>query len=57
MKLKELIEKLKSKWQKVGYTCDNCDREVFDYPETRLCEDCESALVKNAKSPCESPKK
>ena len=53
MQLKELFKKLKSKWEKSGYTCDVCDREVFSYPHPRLCEDCQKALVKNDKTTCE----
>ena len=30
-----------------GYTCDVCGREVFDYPNNRLCDDCLGSLSKN----------
>ncbi|MBQ9118208.1 MAG: ComF family protein [Clostridia bacterium] len=47
MRLKDLLEKLKKKWQDVGYTCDVCDGEIFDYPVSRLCADCKKSLVEN----------
>ncbi|MBQ8428466.1 MAG: ComF family protein [Clostridia bacterium] len=53
MKLREWIEKLKDKWQKVGYTCDVCGGEVFDYPTPRLCTDCQAVLIKNERFACE----
>ena len=38
---------------KHGYTCDNCGREIFDYPTHRICEECENALVFNVDARCE----
>ena len=53
MKLIDLIKQLKRKAQTIGYTCDNCEAEVFDYPAVRLCQACRSALIKNDKYTCE----
>ncbi len=30
-----------------GYACDACGKEIFTYPDIRLCEDCENTLLKN----------
>lgn len=35
-----------------GYTCDSCKAEVFDYPQNRLCPDCEKKLYKNQDKTC-----
>lgn len=35
-----------------GYACDACGREVFGYPFKRLCESCESKLIKNDGRTC-----
>ena len=49
--MKSFFEKIKERWRRadynVGYTCDDCGREVFDYPSHRLCEECDSRLEKN----------
>ena len=36
-----------------GYACDGCGAEIFNYPHTRLCEDCENAMRKNDKLRCD----
>ncbi len=36
-----------------GCTCDGCGREIFDYPDRRLCERCETAMQRNDKGTCE----
>lgn len=53
MSIREWIEKLKDKWSGVGFTCDVCGREVFDYPSPRVCSDCQKALLKNEGTVCE----
>lgn len=35
-----------------GFSCDSCRVEIFEYPKRRLCEDCQSQLVKNEKYSC-----
>lgn len=35
-----------------GYTCDACGAEVFDYPQSRLCQACEGKLDKNQDKTC-----
>ena len=43
----ELLKKLAEKYENYragrGYTCDCCVKEIFTYPKTRLCEDCNGA--------------
>lgn len=39
--------KLRALTARQGFSCDSCGVEVFEYPTHRLCEDCESRLVKN----------
>ncbi len=48
-----LGEKIRALFAKGGYTCDGCGREVFSYPQNRLCADCESALEENTGYTCE----
>ena len=42
--MRELLKKLADKYEDYragrGYTCDCCGREIFTYPQPRLCEDC-----------------
>lgn len=49
IKIKEAIVKSLSS----EYTCDNCGREVFDYPSERLCASCNQKIVKNDGRVCE----
>ncbi|MBQ3019298.1 MAG: ComF family protein [Clostridia bacterium] len=35
-----------------GYTCDRCGKEIFTYPNSRLCEECEKLLPKNRAKTC-----
>ncbi len=46
-KVKELFIKATQ-----GYACDDCGREVFSYPTPRLCERCESKMIKNSGRTC-----
>ncbi len=52
MTLQDLIQKLKDKWMKRGYTCDFCAKEAFRYPFPRLCDDCDKAFLRNDKFSC-----
>jgi ComF family protein len=47
-----LGEKIRAFFAKGGHTCDGCGREVFDYPNHRLCRDCEGALWRNIDHTC-----
>ena len=38
---------------RVGYSCDCCERELFDYPLRRVCEECETKFLKNTERVCE----
>ncbi len=49
---KSFADKIRDWFSKIGYTCDACGMEVFDYPKARLCEACESSLYKNEQKRC-----
>ena len=49
---KGLLEKFRNYKSEHGYSCDICEKELFDYPKHRLCKDCENALFKNDGSRC-----
>lgn len=50
--LERFLHQLREKFAGIGYTCDFCDAEIFDYPTHRLCKACESSLPKNDKKYC-----
>ena len=45
MNFEELGEKMRALFARRGYTCDCCGAEVFDYPNLRICKDCNSILT------------
>lgn len=47
-----LKQKIRRYFANHGYTCDACGKEVFDYPQHRLCEGCEKSLPKNENRVC-----
>lgn len=47
-----LLRKLRNYDAKRGYTCDFCGRELFEYPEKRLCERCLASLFYNDRYTC-----
>ena len=47
----DFLTKIRKKLLTFGYTCDNCGRELFDYPEHRFCPSCEEKMPK-AKRTC-----
>lgn len=49
--LRKIIEKFRKVCAENGYTCDGCGKEIFDYPQNRLCEDCLKKLIR-AKRTC-----
>lgn len=51
--LKDILAFLQKRSSRRGYTCDACGKEVFDYPNKRLCEACENALFFNDKITCD----
>ena len=51
--LKDLLAYLRDVSSKHGYTCDSCGKEVFDYPNHRLCPACEDSLLFNDGNTCE----
>ncbi len=46
------LEKIRKRLLQVGYTCDVCGGELFDYPKHRLCAACESTMLPITR-PCE----
>jgi len=50
MKLREWLDKFRRFTLTRGYTCDHCGREEFDYPNCRLCEECEEKLVRPSRA-------
>ena len=51
--IEKMLEKMRDKAAQHGYTCDDCGAEIFNYPQTRLCEDCENAMRKNDELRCD----
>ncbi len=52
MKLKELLEKYRAFRADTGFACDICEKEIFDYPRTRVCEKCEEELTADTRKSC-----
>lgn len=48
----KLADKLRKADSKKGYACDFCGKEIFSYPQPRICADCESLLPKNNEKTC-----
>lgn len=48
----KMLEKFRLAAGSRGYTCDACGREIFDYPEKRLCSGCLAALERNDGEKC-----
>ena len=48
-----LVRKIRDYDATRGYTCDACGRELFEYPEKRLCDDCSSSLRYNDGYTCQ----
>ena len=46
-------DRIRALFARFGYTCDGCGGEVFDYPNRRLCADCEAAMERNDGKTCE----
>ncbi|MBO4940464.1 MAG: ComF family protein [Clostridia bacterium] len=51
-RIREWLEKLRKKSDAIGYTCDGCGAEVFEYPQKRLCNECVLSLQRNEKHRC-----
>ncbi len=49
----KIIEFFRAHDLKRGYTCDGCGDEIFDYPNKKLCDECESLLERNDKFWCD----
>lgn len=45
MLIEKWLEKYRKHAAKTGATCDVCAKEVFDYPNTRICAVCEKELA------------
>ena len=51
--LKNFYEKLWTRSMERSHTCDLCNREVFSYPNPRLCNRCLVKLPKNNGNYCD----
>ena len=43
----KIVEKIRNFSFEHGYTCELCGRELFDYPEHRICKECEKDFWHN----------
>lgn len=50
--LKKWLNKIRKVLDGHGYVCDGCGREIFHYPEKRLCADCEKKLTRINERAC-----
>ena len=50
--LDDLLKKFRKYKSEHGFSCDVCNREIFDYPHHRLCKDCERGLPFNDTGSC-----
>ena len=48
-----ILEKLRALDKNHGYSCDFCGREIFNYPQKRVCAPCERTFQKPSKYSCE----
>ena len=46
------INKIRKATLKRGFVCDCCQGELFDYPQTRICAECEEKLLHNDQHTC-----
>ena len=42
----DFLTKIRKRLLTFGYTCDNCGRELFDYPDHRFCASCEEKMLR-----------
>ena len=49
----KILQKIRSLDANRGYTCDFCGIEIFDYPNQRVCKECEHKFQKPSKVTCE----
>ncbi len=45
-------KRIRDFFAKRGYTCDSCGVEIFDYPQHRICSDCERSLIRPHGNTC-----
>ena len=45
MNFRDFGKKLRDFFSRRGYTCDCCGAEIFDYPNRRICDDCDALIV------------
>ena len=38
--IEKLLQKIKERAERKGYSCDICGEELFEYPYRRVCDDC-----------------
>ena len=51
--IQRFFENLRKRSLSVGYTCDDCEKELFDYPTHRICAECEQGLQRNSGKTCD----
>ena len=51
--IEKWLEKLRKNSNLNSCTCDACGKEVFSYPEERLCADCAAKIIRNDGFQCE----
>lgn len=52
MNLSALLEKYRKYKSKNGQTCDICQKEIFDYPQPRVCSSCRNLLAEDKRKSC-----
>ena len=51
--IEQWLEKLRKSSNQNSCTCDACGKEVFSYPEERLCKQCAEKIIRNSGFQCE----
>ena len=52
MKLVELLAKYRKYKSENSYSCDLCEKELFDYPNNRVCDGCKQRLALDTRKSC-----
>lgn len=50
--IERFLQTIRRKESRHGYTCDFCGRELFHYPNPRICENCEESFQSPSKTTC-----
>lgn len=49
----KIEKRIRDFFSRRGYTCDGCGAEVFEYPEKRICAECERNITRAGEKVCE----